>query len=64
MKTIQVYQSEIDKEIPLEYVGKVIYTGPDDPLSFINGSEYSVVLDKYNTIKVVDETEEDYIYVK
>ena len=62
MKTIQVYQSEFDKEIPLEYVGKVKYIGPDDPLSFVNNGEYNIVFDKNNTLKVVDETEEDYIY--
>ena len=62
MKTIQVYQSEFDKEIPLEYVGKVKYIGPDDPLSFVNNGEYNIVFDKNNTLKVVYETEEDYIY--
>lgn len=62
MKIIQVYQSEFDKEIPLEYVGKVKYIGPDDPLSFVNNGEYNIVFDKNNTLKVVDETEEDYIY--
>lgn len=62
MKTIQVYQSEFDKEIPLEYVDKVKYIGPDDPLSFVNNGEYNIVFDKNNTLKVVDETEEDYIY--
>lgn len=62
MKTIQVHQSEFDKEIPLEYVGKVKYIGPDDPLYFVNNGEYNIVFDKNNTLKVVDETEEDYIY--
>ncbi|MEQ3347528.1 hypothetical protein [Peptoniphilus senegalensis] len=54
MKIIQVYQSEFDKEIPLEYVGKVKYIGPDDPLSFVNNGEYNIVF---------DETEEDYVYI-
>lgn len=63
MATIQVYQSELKKKIPLEYIGKVKYIGPDNPLSFINGGEYNIVLDKYKNLKVVDETEEDYIYI-
>lgn len=63
MKTIQVYQSEFDKEIPLEYVGKVKYIGPDDPLNFVNNGEYNIVFDENNTLKVVDETEEDYVYI-
>lgn len=62
MKTINVYQSELNKEIPLEYIGKVKYIGPDDPLSFINEKEYYVVRDRYKVLKVVDETEEDYVY--
>lgn len=63
MKTIQVYQSEFDKEKPLEYVGKVKYIGPDDLLYFVNNGEYNIVFDKNNTLKVVDETEEDYMYI-
>ncbi|MFR2891908.1 hypothetical protein [Peptoniphilus grossensis] len=50
MKTIQVHQSEFDKEIPLEYVGKVKYIGPDDLLSFVNNGEYNIVFDKNNTL--------------
>ncbi len=63
MATIQVYQSELNKEIPLEYIGKVKYIGPNDPLSFIDGGEYNIVLDENKDLKVVDETEEDYIYL-
>lgn len=62
MKTINVYQSELNKEIPLEYIGKVKYIGPDDPLSFINEKEYYVVCDRYKVLKDVDETKEDYVY--
>ncbi|WP_322627657.1 hypothetical protein [Aedoeadaptatus coxii] len=34
----------------------------DDPLSFINGKTYTIVRDKDQNLKVVDDTEEDYIY--
>lgn len=62
MNTINVFQSELNKEIKMQYIGKVKYVGSDDYLSFINNKTYNVVLDKYNCIKVVDETGEDYVY--
>lgn len=63
MKTINVFQSELNKKIPLEYIGKVKYNGESfgvDELT--NGVIYTVVRDKFNTIKIVDDSEEDYIY--
>lgn len=63
MKTINVYQSELSKEIPLEYVGKVEYTGESFGVdSLTNNTIYNVVRDETDTIKVVDDSEEDYIY--
>lgn len=59
---IPVYQCELDREIPLEYIGTVIYIGPYDPLSFTNGKDYAIVRDDNGWLKVVDDTEEDYIY--
>ena len=62
MRTIQVYQCELDRTIPLEYIGMVKYVGPYDPLSFTNGEDYAIVRDDNGWLKVVDDTDEDYIY--
>ena len=64
MKTITVYQCELDKTIPLEYVGRVKYIGESfwkgDGLT--DGKEYNLVKDKTGWVKVVDNSEEDYVY--
>lgn len=58
MEAINVYQCVLDKEIPLEYVGKVKYVGE----SLTDDVTYSVARDEAGTIKIVDDSEEDYIY--
>ena len=62
MRMIPVYQCELDRSIPLEYIGTVKYVGPYDPLSFTNGKDYAIVRDDNGWLKVVDDTDEDYIY--
>lgn len=63
MKTINVYQCVLDKEIPLEYVGKVKYVGESFGVeSLTDGVTYNVVRDKSGIIKIVDDSKEDYIY--
>ena len=63
MKTINVYQCVLDKKIPLEYVGKVKYAGESFGVgSLTNGVTYNVVRDETGMIKIVDDSEEDYIY--
>lgn len=63
MKTINVYQCVLDKKIPLEYVGKVKYVGESFGVeSLTNGVTYNVVRDETGMIKIVDDSEEDYIY--
>lgn len=63
MKKILVYQCEIDKKIPMEYIGKVKYIGETFGVdSLTNGKTYDIVRDKYNYPKVVDDSGEDYIY--
>lgn len=63
MKTIDVFQCELNKTIPLEYVGKVKYVGESFGVdSLTNGTIYDVVKDNTGTIKIVDDSEEDYIY--
>lgn len=57
MNTIEVYQSELNKKIPLEYIGKVKYIGETFGVdSLTNGEIYNVVYDKNNTIKIVDDS--------
>lgn len=63
MKTINVYQCELDREIPLEYVGQVKYSGESFGVdSLTDGEVYDVVRDETGMIKIVDDSEEDYIY--
>lgn len=63
MDTIEVYQSELNKKISLEYIGKVKYVGETFGVdSLTDGKIYNVVYDKNNAIKIVDDSEEDYIY--
>lgn len=62
MRTVDVYQSEMNQWIPMEYIGTVQHIGKDDPLSFTNGNIYTIVRDKNGDLKVVDDTDEDYLY--
>ena len=63
MKTIDVFQSELNKKIPLEYIGKVKYVGESFGVdSLTDGDIYVVVRDENGTIKIVDDSDEDYIY--
>lgn len=63
MKTINVYQCVLDKEISMEYVGKVKYVGESFGVdSLTDGEVYDVVRDETGMIKIVDDSEEDYIY--
>lgn len=63
MKTINVYQSELDDDVGLEYIGKVKYIGESFGVdSLTDGSVYDVVRDDTGTLKIVDDSDEDYIY--
>ena len=63
MKIVDVFQSELNKKIPLEYIGKVKYVGESFGVdSLTDGYMYIVVRDKNGTIKIVDDSGEDYIY--
>jgi len=60
MKTIKVYQSEYNKKIPLEYIGRVKYVGETFGVdSLTNDKIYNVVYDENKTIKIVDDSNED-----
>lgn len=63
MKKIDVFQCELNKNIQLEYIGKVKYIGETFGVDGLtDGVIYNIVKDKYGTLKVVDDSEEDYIY--
>lgn len=63
MKTVDVFQCELNKKIPLEYIGEAIYIGESFGVdSLTNNVKYLIVKDKNQTLKVVDDSEEDYIY--
>lgn len=58
-----VYQSELGKSIQLDYVGKVKYIGNSFGVDGLtDGTIYTIVKDNYGVLKVVDDSEEDYIY--
>lgn len=60
---IDVFQSELNKNIKLEYIGKLKYVGETFGVDGLtDGVTYNVVKDKYGTLKVVDDSGEDYIY--
>ena len=51
MSTIDVYQSEFNNTIPLEYIGKVKYIGETFGVDGLtNNNIYNVVFDKDNNI--------------
>lgn len=63
MKTINVFQCELNKAIPLEYIGSVKYVGESFGVdSLTNDREYNIVKDKNGDLKVVDDSGEDYLY--
>ena len=63
MKKIDVFQCELNKTIQLEYIGSVRYIDESFGVdSLTNGSEYNIVKDDNGDLKVVDGSEEDYLY--
>lgn len=63
MQTVEVYQCELDKAIPLEYIGKVKYSGVSFGVdSLTDGKEYIIVKNRSGLLAVVDDSEEDYLY--
>lgn len=61
---ITVYQSELDKEIDMNSIGKVKYIGETFGIdSLTNGKTYDVIeIDNGDMIRVVDDSDEDYLY--
>ena len=63
MKTIDVYQCELDKGIPLEHVGKVKYIGDSFGAdSFTANEMYDIVRNQHGQLAVVDDSGEDYLW--
>ena len=63
MKTINVFQCELNETIQLEYIGKVKYIGESFGVdSLTNDNKYDVVKNLNGNIAVVDDSGEDYIY--
>lgn len=63
MKTVDIYQCELGKKIPLEYIGKVLYKGESFGIEGLtDNKEYLIVKDNDGNLKVVDDSEEDYMY--
>lgn len=62
-KTVDVYQCETDEWIPLELMAVVRYEGKSFGVEGLtHGKDYYIVRDKYGYPKVVDDSDEDYIY--
>ena len=63
MRTIDVFQCELNRVVSLEYIGKVKYKGETFGVdSLTDGKEYFIVKDNGYNLKVVDDSDEDYIY--
>ncbi len=60
-KLISVYQSVIDKYVQMPVYEEYKYIGKTDELSFINNKNYYRVLPK-EEFRIVDESEEDYLF--
>ncbi|MEG1501952.1 MAG: hypothetical protein RR203_02430 [Synergistaceae bacterium] len=62
---IEVYQSELGREIEKELIGKLRYVGETfgSGLELTNGEIYDVIeIDGGDMLRVVDDSEEDYLY--
>lgn len=61
---IKVYQSELDKEIEMESIGKVKYIGESFGVDGLtDGAIYDVLeVLKDDLLRVVDDSGEDYLY--
>ena len=65
MKTIMVYQCELDKEIKMELYGKLRYIGKSFGVDGLtNNQVYDCVGVDSGMLRIVDDSEEDYIYHK
>lgn len=62
MNTIKVYQSKEDIYIDMKVVDKYRYIGESDELEFTNGKIYNCVGYEDDMARIVDETNEDYLY--
>ncbi|MFP5528671.1 hypothetical protein ACLGL1_09455 [Peptococcus simiae] len=63
MQKVEVYQCELDKSIPLEYIGTVKYSGVSFGVEGLtSGKEYVIVKNRSGLLAVVDDSEEDYLY--
>lgn len=63
---IDVFQCELNKNIKLEYIGKLKYVGETFGVNGLtDGVTYNVVKDKYGTLKVVDDTGgKEHVYIR
>ena len=63
---IDVFQCELNKNIKLEYIGKLKYVGETFGVDGLtDGVTYNVVKDKYGTLKVVDDTGgKEHVYIR
>lgn len=63
MKTIMVYQCELDKEIKMELYGRLRYIGKSFGVDGLtNNQVYDCVGVDSGMLRIVDDSEEDYLY--
>ena len=60
---IQVYQSEEDRCVDMDVIGKYKFIGNSDGLSLVQGKEYYRVGNQ-NEFRIVDESYGDYLYTR
>jgi hypothetical protein len=63
---IKVYQSENDKYVEMEIIAKYKYIGHNGGISLTTGKIYNCVGndEDLDMIRIVDDTDEDYLYNK
>ena len=63
MKTVMVYQCELNKEIEMELYGRLRYIGKSfGAFGLTNGKIYNCVGIDHGMLRIVDDEEEDYLY--
>lgn len=61
----KVYQCETDTYIEMEVLARYKYIGETDTLGCVNGKIYDCVgIEEDGSLRIVDETEEDYLYTE
>jgi hypothetical protein len=62
MKKVKAYQSETDKWLDFDVLAELRYIGESNSLCFIHNKIYACVGIEGSTLRIIDETGEDYLF--